>query len=369
MELENEDGQEVSGSPSDEGNGSEAGGSPTPNDSNSESSSEEEEQSSLDALNEALTGADGEDKETSEKQDDEPGDDKPKGEEEPGEEEAEKKKGDESSEKPTDEELLKPLPENTPEKTAERFEKLTEGYKNLKDQFEAQSSEKAELQQYRDDVSNLIQHSGATPDEFKELIEYSHLVKSGNLDGALAVLDSQRASLAKAMGKTLPGVDLFSEHPDLQEQINSHEITETAAAELVKARNIETMRLQQEQKLREQQEANQSKQQNSEQFNAKIEAATQEVMSMVGKWEKNDINFSHKQSIIMKKVEEIGQRYQPEQWAEVVQLTYDAIKVDTKKPSTTSHPSPLRPGGGGSDNTKVAASSFDALSQALGKGS
>jgi len=365
MDLENEDGLEVSGSPSDTGNGSEQVGSPTTNDSENGSSPEEENQTSLEAMKEALNASDESEDKAGGKQDvkTDEGDAevKPESDKEDGEKENKTK-----SEAPTDEELLKPLPEGTSEKTAERFEKLTEGYKTLKDDFEAVTSEKETLQKYHDDVTSLVQHSGATPEEFNELIEYSHLVKTGKLEDALAVLDVQRAELAKAIGKPVPGVDLFVSHPDLQEQIDNHEITETAAAEIVKAREIEAQRKKQEETLRTQENETRAREQSQSEFNAQVEQAQNDVMTMVSGWEKNDINFSAKQAVIVQKVEEIGKKYPPEQWAEVLQLHYDAIKVEGKPriPGNTQRNTPLRPqgGGGGKQEPKT---SLDAMKQAL----
>jgi len=346
----NEDGSETTASPAD---GSENSDSP-----------KEEEQTSLEAMTEALSADDDEEggEKESGKQDvktDEAKKDEAKPDDAAGND-SDKTKAEELS----DDALLEPLPDGTPVKTAERFEKLTEGFKDLKEKHETLTTESEAYKKYHDDFQSIVQHSGATPNEFNDLIEYSHLVKSGNLEGALAMLDAQRAGLATAMGKPLPGVNLFHGHQDLQDKIDNHELTEELAGEIVKTRNADALRVKQEDELRAQEKAQHDQQQVDNNFNQTIENAQADVMSMVSSWEKNDINFSAKQAAIVKKVEEIGQKYPPEQWAEILQLNYDAIKVDSKPKIGNQH-TPLRPGSNGGGGTKTPTSSLDAISQAL----
>lgn len=361
MNLEDENGLETSGSPSDEVSGSELEASPASNDSDSGSSPEEENQTSLEALEDALTNADeegGDDSGGSE--DGKPDEGKPS-------EEAAADGDTDAGAKPDDstdeDELLKPLPEGTPEKTAERFEKLTEGYKSLKENFETVTTESEKYKAYHDDFNAIVQHSQATPEEFNELIEYSRLVKTGNLEEALAVLDQQRSLLAVSLGKPVPGVDLFSDHPDLQEQLDMGMITEEHAAELVQSRNVKAEQLKHQQKQNVQQNQERQSQQSNEAFETDVSQATQDIGALVAGWEKNDINFSSKKDAILKKVQEIGQKYEPKQWAEILELQYNAIKVEGRTRRSTK-PNPLRTGSG-VGGKKEATTSLDAVSDAL----
>jgi len=354
-EVENENGPDESALSSNENGEGEQTASPA-----------EKEQTSLDAMSEALVNAQTESEEGhEEKTEDEEGDSE-KVADEDGEKDGGSDNDEPKSKAPTDEELLKPLPEGTPEKTAERFEKLTEGFKSLKEDYELLETEAIDNKKYREDFDALIQHSSATPEEFNELINYSHMVKNGDLEGALALLDGQRQQLANAMGKSLPGVDLFSAHPDLQEKIENFEMSEEDAAEIVRARNLQQQQQNNQAELKRQQENDAIQQKADHDFNARVNTANNAVMSLVEDWQKNDINFKAKQAVIVAKVEEIGKDYPPEQWAEQLNLNYQTIKVDGRSSSrSVNQHRPLRTGGGGSGGTKAPASSLDAMSQAL----
>ena len=337
-----------------------AGGEETGDGGNNEDAGNEPE-SSLAALEQALDGDDDNDKE---ERDDDEQEKETDGQEK---EEDEGKEGD--SEPLSDEDLIAPLPEDVKAETRERFEKLAASYKEIKQESETIAQENTLLKQDVDDFRGLLEYSGATPEEFNQLVEYSHLVKSGDLEGALKLLDEQRNSIAMMLGKPVAGIDLLADHADLREQVDQGLMPEEAAVELAAARNKQRMT---EQATLEQQRRMQAEQQTLAQQEAAREQAIQAIQAMDAQWSRNDIDYAAKQQQLVEKAREIAAKYKdtPQLWPEALQLYYDSLSVAQQTTETTTtgkknEHRPLRPAGG-AGGEQAPKSSLEALERTLG---
>lgn len=127
-------------------------------------------------------------------------------------------------------ELLNVAPE-TEKKTEEALagegdkpevsDKKTDNIRELRTNYETVKAEKEQVESTLNAIRDTVQDAGVNATEFRGLLDYARAVKTGNLEQALQVLDTQRAALAKAMGRDLPGVDLLSGHKDLAAQVQA----------------------------------------------------------------------------------------------------------------------------------------------------
>ena len=53
------------------------------------------------------------------------------------------------------------------------------------------------------------------------MLEYNRLVKTGDLESALVVIDEQRSLLARMLGRPIEGVDVLEEYGDLKQEVTS----------------------------------------------------------------------------------------------------------------------------------------------------
>jgi hypothetical protein len=93
------------------------------------------------------------------------------------------------------------------------------------------------LTEARDALLGVMQETNTTQDELAGYLEFNALLKSKNpkdLETALSFIETQRATLYKALGREPKGgdIDLLAEFPDLKKQVDEEEITRAAALEI-----------------------------------------------------------------------------------------------------------------------------------------
>lgn len=244
-----------------------------------------------------------------------------------------------------------------------RLTMLESEHTKYKEKAERLDRVETEYNAVRKDVSDfqaLLKSSQATPEEFVQLLDYSKAVKSGDFQTALQLIDAQRAAIAKAAGMDLPGVDVFSDHPDIKQRVESLDLDKEAALELVRLRN--------ERRAAEQRAQQEERgMQGVRRTEAAVSAASKAVAELAQKWQASDIDYAAKHPKLMEVAKEIAAEYPPEYWPKLLEREYRAMKTaapatpDTPKPNLT----PLRPGGGGGGN-KVPKSAAEAVAAALG---
>jgi len=252
-----------------------------------------------------------------------------------------------------DDDLYAPLPDDVKEKTRERFNKLVESHKALSTELETYRSE-------NEGFREVINYSQATPEEFNQLIEYSRLVKTGDLKAALNMLDEQRAQIARLLDEPVAGVDQLADFPDLKQRVEQMELSQEDALEIAALRRREAA-------IREQQRASIQQQEQLTTQQQAVDQASQAIVQMVNQWQANDIDFPRKQEKLLAKAQEIAENYPPNLWQQALKDYYDAMQVvPAPAPETPASPQPLRPQSGGGGKP-VPRSMLQAVEQALGE--
>lgn len=350
IEDENENGRNIPDNPN--GETETQSGGPEQVDTEQATETESEPSSLLEAVTEELGGGDepaGDGAEVSGEADLDEGD------EVNGEtENADGEDGDANPEEGGDEDdLYAPLPDDVKEKTRERFNKLVESHKALSTELETYRSE-------NEGFREVINYSQATPEEFNQLIEYSRLVKTGDLKAALNMLDEQRAQIARLLDEPVAGVDQLADFPDLKQRVEQMELSQQDALEIAALRRREAA-------IREQQQAAVQQQEQATTLQQEVDQASQAIVQMVNQWQANDIDFPRKQEQLMAKAQAIAERYPPNLWQQALQDVYDAMQVvPAPAPETPPSPQPLRPQSGGGGKP-VPRSMLQAVEQALGE--
>jgi len=219
----------------------------------------------------------------------------------------------EETKPPTLEELYEE-PEGLKPASKERFRNLVEANKQTTAQLEEAGNAVREIQ-------NTVNASGMSPEQFGTMIEYGRLVHSSDkidMKAAYEMVKAESRKLALELGITEDGVDLLDDFPDLKEKRESLEITEDAALELAKYRrqNVESTRVaEQDQIANDQQVASQATQ----------TQALDEVRQFMSTKKQTDIDFDHKESLLMEKVADIQSQFEPQYWPKVVKQLYETI--------------------------------------------
>lgn len=229
------------------------------------------------------------------------------------------------------------MPEGLTPKAQERFQTLANTNKELT----------ARVQEYEPIVASArelqatFQTHGVKREQFDQAMEVVGLMNRGDLQGALRVLDEQRALISMHLGKPLPGADALANFPDLRQAVDNLQITEEHALELARGRTVQNYSQQAQQR---QQAEQQSQQQAQEQHQAGVRA----VDGVCKRLEQSDMDYAAIEPMLLKEINDgLLRGVPPSEWARIVEKTYGLIK-QTASATRSSAPSTtvLRPTGG-----------------------
>lgn len=231
--------------------------------------------------------------------------------------------------------------------TAEQEEaELLEGVKTPRGQERIKQvfAEKKQLETDIGEFRQLINDTGMKPEEFAQTLEFGRLVNSGaeaDTRVALEMLEAQRTALYAKLGVEAPGVDLLTDHKDLQEQVSNLEITRERAVELAKHRKAEGARVATETQRREQQQSNQE-------FERTVTTAAGQMEAYL-ETRKNEVDHPSRMRVISEhfgnpaNLKAFVETYRPEQWGPTMRMMYDNIKLAAPAPQREQQPLRSRP--------------------------
>ena len=242
------------------------------------------------------------------------------------------------------------MPEGLNKRSQERFRKLIDNNSELKTQLK---SAQDDIHQFQ----NLVRETQTSPEEFGQLLNYARMVKNGDFDGALRLLDDQRKMLALQMGRPLPGADPLQDFPDLRQRVEAYQMDEQAALEIARSRKMEF-------DTRQAQERQFAQRQSMEQQTHARQSAIQQIDQLGANWAKSDPDYAAKEEVILKQLPVIAQNYPPHMWAGQITMLYKTLS-SMPAPQRQVNASPLRPTGQVAGN-RQPASMLEAISSGLG---
>lgn len=248
-------------------------------------------------------------------------------------------------------------------KSRERFREMATRIKEFDAQVQDLTTERDTLREDVTGFRQLLVDAKVEPEEFGQMLDYSRLVKTGDFQGALAILDAQREALARAGGLDVAGVDILGDHPDLAKDVESMDLTRERALEIARARNAQKAAQQQHQQRRAPEQR--SADPNTE-LMQQAARAQDEIAALEAQWAKSDVDFAAKQQKLVAKAGQIARTYPPHLWKQAMQDYYDTL-ADVAEAPKPKEPAPLRPKPA-SGRIKQPSNSLEAMAQALGMG-
>ena len=266
----------------------------------------------------------------------------------------------EKEKKPDEKDDLYKMPDGLQKESRTRFQKLVD---TAKQQTERATKAEATIAEKEAIVTNfraILDETKTSSEDLSQLLEYNRLVKSGDLEAALEVLDEQRSLVARMLGRPIEGVDVLEEFTDLKQEVTDGTLTIARAAEIAKARRVQ-------QGLQNQQR---SQDQTNQQAGAKQKAvndALGSIQTFAAEMASTDVDYAKKEEILLKSVDAISSKFPANLWLDQVRMLYDNISViPTPQPNQT-RTAPLRPNSGGGGNAQPK-SMLDAINNGLGYG-
>lgn len=253
-------------------------------------------------------------------------------------------------EQDTELELTPEEREQLGERATQRFEKLVDRVKTTAEEKEALQSERDDYQQRFESVAQPLRETGASPEQLSEILDMTGELVSGDVNrGQQAV---QRAysmikEYAKHYGVKLPETSIVDDHPDLQQQVESGQITQEIAEQHASMRNMQ----------RAQQTASANRQattQQMQQVQAEANQAAQNLTQLQTQWQQNDPDFQSKAPMLHEYAQQLANEVMDGQRnpGEVVSLMQDRYNTISKAMKTAAdstraankEPNPIRPG-------------------------
>jgi len=242
-------------------------------------------------------------------------------------------------------------------KAHERFHTLHKVAKANEDALVVANAQLTELRTRSEALTNIMKETQTGPEELGALLDYNRMLKTGQFDDALALVEQHRAAIYKAMGREAPGVDLLADFPDLAARVERNEITRGDAIELGNNRRREAVRQQQENGQRQQQ-----------QHETQTLQQQQNALGQIEKWcndtAQKDVDFKAREAKLMPQIEQIMQQYPSHLWLPTIQRLYETVSVP-RETTFSQQTTPLRPNGA-KPGPKAPASMFDAIRGGLG---
>lgn len=224
-------------------------------------------------------------------------------------------------------------PEGMSARAQERWSQLTERVKAIPELERRATEATTQLQAVR----SLVQDSGLSPDEFRDMLALSKLSRSADpaqARQALERLDAIRADIAIRAGVDAPGIDLLAKHPDLKGEVDAMTLPKERALEIARSRELQAR----QQQAAQGQDDVAKFQQTVQQAAASMEQTLAAKAGTPGHEAKLAYIADHfgKPENLQKFVT----TYQPEQWQAAILWMYDHY---TPPAATPAPPQPLRP--------------------------
>lgn len=234
---------------------------------------------------------------------------------------------------------LTQMPEGLTPKAQERFQKLANANKEVTAKYES-------VLQAVEPFQQALQEAQVTQEQFTMATEYIGLVNKGDLRGALAVMDRERAALALHLGEPLAGVDALANFPDLRQAVDQFQITEARALEL--ARGRQNQNAQQEQRQR--QEQTQASQQEAQQAFQQGQKAVDDYCKQM---QASDLDYAKIEPILVQQISDgLLEGIHPSRYEQVVSRAYKMIKSAASGQKSAQTTTTLRPTGQASPSQK-----------------
>jgi hypothetical protein len=213
----------------------------------------------------------------------------------------------------------------------------------------------------RDELLGMITETKSSPEQYGQALTYLGMVNSGDpvkMEQALTFMQQEVAVLAKMLGKPVAGVDMLSEHADLQQAVRDNLILQEHAEELAASRTRA--------KLATTQSQNQSQARQATDAQRAAMQQGREALNQIGAQLKADPDFDRKSKILIPALKPVLAKAPPALWGQIFQEAYKNLNLPKAAvPANVIGQQPLRgknPSGGAA---KAPGNLFEAISQGI----
>lgn len=250
--------------------------------------------------------------------------------------------------------------------TQRRFNDVLEIAKTERTRAEQAERVATELQAARDGLMQVLRESGTTDTDIANFVQFHQLYRSNDrraLEVALQVVDSQRTSLLKRLGRDAPGFDAIADFPDLVADVEEQRVTRERALEIANARRVQAAETAKAEAARR---ANAHRGETQAAFEKARDGALTAIDDWTARTAATDLDFKAKEATILPRIEQIVREYPPHLWLPTIKTVYESIVVQKPQPNQDlgGH-KPLRPSGA-KPGAPAPTSMAEAIDQGLG---
>jgi hypothetical protein len=247
-------------------------------------------------------------------------------------------------------------------KTQQRFGEMINTLKAHEGTIAKQTEQIKGLSEARDAILGVMEETGTTQEQLANYLEFNALLQSTNpkdLEQALQLVENQRASLYKALGREPQG-----DFSDLAKQVDEEEITRAAALEIAAGRREKQAR---DEAARREQEKTRTTQQSAEQKKQAADAAFGEIEKWSLGLAKSDLDYKAKEDKLLGQLDEVLKEYPPNLWLTTLKRLYAGIEIQKAPAPSGKQNQPLRPSGA-KPGAKAPSDMLEAINSGLGYG-
>lgn len=218
---------------------------------------------------------------------------------------------------------LKPL-DSKNKATNERFEKLTQGYKELESRVANYEQLEQKAQGYEkafDELQKLGFNDDDSAQSLIEFSEYRNIIKSGDVDKFQQVLAKEIQQFELYTGKKINiQASALDGYQDLKQRVERQELSEADAIKIARLESLENRA-----SIQNQTQYNQiNEEQHRQQENARVE---QDVLSLQTNLQKTDPDYQSVVNAMQSELQEITRSLPASQWAKTIEIVYKAKKA------------------------------------------
>ena len=271
---------------------------------------------------------------------------------------AEAAKVEEKKEPPKKDPLNDPIPKDLKKETGERMRAIIETAKTV-------TAERDEIQKNFDFMVNGIQATGATPEQYGEMLSWVALFNSrepAQQEKALELVENVADRLATLLGKERAIGDPLAAHLDLKDAVSKGQITAQYAKEIARTRNGQQFRTELTNTNQQQEQQRQQAQQEEHAGRTALTELEQTLMA-------SDPDYAAKKAVLVPALKPVMASIPWSQKKDKFLEAYKNLKLPTAtapKPKGLPANQPLRagkqPAGG---QTKAPSSMLEAIDGAL----
>lgn len=194
------------------------------------------------------------------------------------------------------------------------------------------------------DLVGAIQATGATPQQYAQSLEYLRMVNSSDRsqqEQALEFMQREIATLARMLGKPVPGVNMLEGHDDLIHEVSTGRLPPERAQEIAAARAAAQHQTRQGQLRRQQDTQAQQQAEAQARGRADLNALGAQLQAM------DPQGYAAKRAVLVNSLKPVFAKIPPSEWAPTFKRAYDALPapaVQRPTPPAASVPqnTPLR---------------------------